>query len=196
MLIYIISLTLRSTVDMVIDNQCSNVRLTSLVYFTKDATCHIRFPQQVDSKSMMEVNFRTGLDRSKFGGALLYYLQREDNETGNRSNTDKDASTSTQLLVIWGFNSDEEPYFCACLIEHDNTLVWNEDKLKRLYHIYDSQNNIELVFDWEGWLLDDNTKLQTVRESSYKRGFKRKITISEEKDLLSPRKPLWINPSR
>jgi hypothetical protein len=70
----------------IINNQCHNIELTSPVYFTKDTTFYIQFPQQVDFKSTMEVNFKTDIDRDTFGGALLYHLQRKKNdESGDRS---------------------------------------------------------------------------------------------------------------
>jgi hypothetical protein len=108
---------------MTINNRCANIELTSPVYFTKDATYHIPFLQQVNSKSIMKINFITGIDRGTCGGVLLYRLQRKEH-----------ASTSTQLLVIWRCRSDNTYphvlYSHAWLIEHENTLVLDKDKLK------------------------------------------------------------------
>jgi hypothetical protein len=77
---------------MTINNQCSNIKLTSPTYFTKDATCHIQFPQQVDSKCIMKAKFRIGIDQATFGGVLLYHMKGKD-----------DVLTNTQVLVIWGY---------------------------------------------------------------------------------------------
>jgi hypothetical protein len=166
---------------MTIDNQCSNIKLVSPVYFAKDGVCHVQFPQHVYPKCMKKVDFITGVDSITFGGALLYHLQRKE-----------DASISTQLLVIWTFGF-VVPYPHVWLIEHESTLTWNEDKLKRLYDVYNERYDKD--FNTGKWLLYDNTKLQIVRESS-RGGFKANVTISEEKGQLQLRKPLWIDSNR
>jgi hypothetical protein len=178
-----------------IDSQCYNIELTSPVYFIKDATCHIQFPQRVNSESIMKFNFKTSIDRETFGGVLVYHLQRKKNDKfKGRSNTDKNTSTSIQLLVIWGYKS-HKPYSHAWLIEHERTLVWSKDKLKRLWHVYHSQDSMELVSNRKKWLLNDNMRLKTEYETSYG-GFEMKIIISEERHRLYPIKPLWIDPNR
>jgi hypothetical protein len=182
MLIYTISLTLQSAMNVTINNQCSNMKLTSPVYFTKNTMSHIQFPQQVDSNSMMKVRFRTGMDQDTFGGVLLYRLQWKDDE-----------STSTQLLVIWGYDSYEF-YSHVRLIEHESTLVWDKDKLKMLYDGYDGRYNIDL--DTKGWSLDDNLKLKTKCENSHG-GLEMNIIISEEKDISSSHgKSSWLDSKR
>jgi hypothetical protein len=178
MLIYTVSLKLQSPVDMTINNQHTNIKLASPIYFTKDTTCHIQFPQQVDSNSMVKVKFRTDMDQDTFGGVLLYHLQRKEN-------------INAQLFVVWGHKYNKI-YSYAWLIEHESALAWNEDRLKRLYDVYDDQLNRE-IFIMKEWLLDDNTKLKTKCELS---SIGLEIIISEEKNLLSPTKPLWIDPNR
>jgi hypothetical protein len=175
------SLTFQSAVDVTIDNQFSNVKLTSPVYFIKDATCHIQFPRQVNTSSIMKVNFRAGIDRDMFGGALLYHLQREE-----------DAPIIAQLLVIWG-HKFHIPYSDTWLIKHEDTFVWNEDKLKKLHDAYVSQYGASLrVTDW---LLDDNTKLQTVHETSHE-GFEMRVIISRLISLPPYMEPLLIDSNR
>jgi hypothetical protein len=172
------SLILQSTTNVTINNRCSNIELTSPVYFTKDNTCHTHLPQQVDSKSEIKVKFKAGINQDTFGGVLLYRLQWKE-----------DVSTGTQLLVIWGCKSDNL-YSHVRLIEHESTLTWNEDKLKILYDVYNSQYNMDVII--EKWLLDDNTKLKTKYEIS-RGGLEINIIISEEKDMSSHAKPLWID---
>jgi hypothetical protein len=167
--------------NMTIDNQCSSIELVSPVYFTKDATCHIQFLQQVDSKSEMRVKFKSGIIQDTVGGILLYRLQ-----------WGEDVSTSTQLLVIWGCKFNRF-YSHVRLIEHESTLDWDKDKLKMLYDIYDSQCNIN--FNRREWFLDDSIKLKTKCEISHG-GLEMIIIISEEKDIPLPRKPLWIDSKR
>jgi hypothetical protein len=167
--------------NVTIDNQCPNTELTSPAYFIKDTTRHMHFPQSVNSESKMEANFKTGMDGDTFGGTLLYHLQWKE-----------DASISTKLLVIWGWNS-YGLYSHAWLIEHESALTWNEDKLKRLYDVYNSQCNID--FDEREWFLDGNKKLRTKCETS-RGGLEMNIAISEETNLLSYRKPVWVDSNR
>jgi hypothetical protein len=181
LLIYIVSLTLQSAMNMTINNQYSNIELTCPVYFVKGAVCHIQFPQQVNPKSIMKGSFVTGIDRDTFGGVLLYRLQWK-----------QDALISVQLLVIWGYKSNGL-YSHARIIKHEKNFIWNEYKLKRLYDVYDSRCNIDL--DAEEWLLDDNTKLRTKCEIPHG-SFEINIIISEEKNLPYPLKPLWIDSNR
>jgi hypothetical protein len=169
--------------NVTINNQCTNIELTSLIYFTKDATRFMQFPQQVNANSIMKANFITGTDRNTFGGALLYHLRWK-----------KDASIIAQLLVIWRCGFDR-PYSHAWLIEHDITLDWNEDMLKRLYHVYDSQHEAYSTGCRGKWLLNDNAKLKTVCKTSYS-VFEINVTISEENYLFLPQKPLRIDPTR
>jgi hypothetical protein len=190
-LIYIVSLTLQSIMNVIINNRCPNIELTSPLHFTKDATCHAHLPQQIDSKNRMKINFKAGVDRDTFGGALLYYLRKKENdESDHRS--DNDISLFTQLLMIWEFRIDRL-YSHAWLIEHESTLIWSEDMLKRLYEVYNGQCDADI--NAGSWLLDDSTKLQTMCEISHG-GFEMKVTISEEKCLLHPTKPLWVNSNR
>jgi hypothetical protein len=178
------------------NNQCSNIKLKSPIYFIRDTTCHIQFPQQVNSKNRTEVSFEIGIDRDTFGGILLYHLKRKKKvKSDNQFNTDKDASIDTQLLVIWGRNSEDKPYSCGYLIEHESVLTWNEDNLKRLHHIYDSQQKAYSKIDRGWWLLDDNTELKTKCELLHE-SLEMEIIISEEKYLSLPRKPLYINPNK
>jgi hypothetical protein len=167
--------------NVTVNNQCPNIELTSPVYFTKNAMYNMQLPQQVDPNSIVKVSFKTGINQDTFGGVLSYRLQWKD-----------DASTSTQLLVIWGWNSYKF-YSHARLIEHESTLVWDKDKLKTLYDGYDSRYNIDL--DTEEWLLDDDTKLKTKCET-LRGGLEMNIIISEEKHISFRRKPLWVDSKR
>jgi hypothetical protein len=181
-LICIFSLILRPTIDVIIDNQCTDIELTSPVYFTKDMTCHVQLPQQVDSNSRMKVSFRTSTDRDTFGGALLYRLQRKE-----------DTSIGTQLLVIWGCKHNDI-YSYVLLIEHESTLIRSEDMLKGLCDAYNSRYEAHFL-PREHWLLDNNIILRTVGEASHG-GFEIEAIISDEKDPLCPIKPLWVDSNR
>jgi hypothetical protein len=175
--------------EMTINNQCSNIKLTSPVCFIKNATYHTQFPQQVDSKSRINVNFITGIDEGTFGGALLYRLQRKDS-----NEPDEDTLVSTQLLVLWRCKLGSF-YSFAAPIEHENTLIWNEDKLEEFYHIYDSQYDIVPLFDCKICSLNDNAALKVKCRWSHG-GFKMNIIISEEEKQSLLKKPWWIDSDR
>jgi hypothetical protein len=183
-------------IDVTIDNRCTNIALTSPVHFTKDAACHGHLSQQVDSKSIMKVGFKSSMDQDTFGGALLYHLQRKkNNESNHQSNTDKDVSISTQLLMIWEFKINRL-YSHSWLIDYESSLIWNEDTLKKLYDVYNNQSDTELIFDSGKWMLNDNKKSQITCKTSYKGGFKMNTIISEEENLIHPIKPLWVDSNR
>jgi hypothetical protein len=165
--------------DITINNQCSNIELTSPLYFTKDTNCFIQFPQQVSSKSRIKVVSKTGIDQNTFGGVLLYHLQGKE-------------SIIAQLLVVWGYKSNRI-YLHAQLIEHEITLVWDEDRLKGLHDVYNNQ--YDQTSNIERWLLDNNKELQTVCESSCG-GFEMNIIISEAEHQFQPQKPLWFYPNK
>jgi hypothetical protein len=140
----------------------------------------------------VQANIITGVNRDTFGGALLYRLQRKENAESDDL-SDKSASISTQLLVIWGCESNKF-YSRLLLIEHESAFVWNRDKLKRFYDVYNSRYNISSRLS-DKWLLNDKTLLRTDCGSS-RGGFKIIIFIYESEYLLSPRKPLQIDLNR
>jgi hypothetical protein len=185
MLIYIASLTLQLAIDINIYNQCTNIELTSPVHFLKDATYHIQFPQKVRPDFIMKGRLIISEDRDTFGGALLYRLQRKES-----------TSICAQFLVIWGCRSDWL-YSHALIIEHESKLVWNEDKLRRLYDVYNSRCN--RYFDTGKWLLDDSTMLNICQPSCEDLEIEVSISEKEEKEenyLFYPLKPLWVDPNR
>jgi hypothetical protein len=182
LLIYIVSLTIQSVIGLTINNRCTDIELTSPIHFIKDATCYIQFPQQLKSnRSIMEAKFAIGIDRNAFGGALLYHLKRKE-----------DASISTQLLIIWGYDHFEM-YLHIWLVEHESTLVWNEDKLKRLHNAYRSQYSIRPTM--KTWLLHDNIRLMTY-VGSPDGCCSMSVIISETEGHGRIMRPLRIDPSK
>jgi hypothetical protein len=129
----------------------------------------------------MKVTFITGINRDTFGGALLYYLQQKGN-----------SSISTQLLVIWGYKFNML-YSHTLPIEHESTLVWSEDKLKRLYDVYNSQRRVHSIIGEH--LLNNNTNLKTECKPSYG-GFEMNVIICEERNQVYLTRPLCVDPNR
>jgi hypothetical protein len=150
-------------------------------YFIKDTTYHIQFPQQVNTNCIMKASLMTGIDRDTFGGALLYHLQRKE-----------DTLISTQLLMLWECKYGLI-YLDTLLIEHESTFTWNEDKLKRLWHVHHSRYDTYSIIG--RWLLNDNTMLRTVCEALHK-GFEMMVIISEEQYRYMLEKSLWFDSNR
>jgi hypothetical protein len=101
-----------------------------------------------------------------------------------------DASTSAQLLVIWGCQS-RRIYSQAYIIEHETTLDWNENNLERFYNVCNCQENIG--FGVDDCLLDYDTILKISFMSS-RNGFEMNIIISEGNCLFQT--PLRVDSNK
>jgi hypothetical protein len=182
---------------ILVHNQCLYFELVSPVYFGDNVIWHIPPDQKVCANDVTKASFGKDAAKSEFTSVLIYKLQRKKHlESNDQSNEDsmftKDTLTGFQLVVIWRYNSDRI-YSHAWLIEHDNTFIWNEDKLERLYDVYNNQYNASSSMG--GWLLDDDTVLKVGCETAY-RSFGTKVVISEGKHVSSLIKPLWVDPDK
>jgi hypothetical protein len=168
----------------------------SPVYFGDNVIWHIPPGQKVYANDVARASFRKDVAKSEFTSVLIYKLQRKGHKYKQQFDEDstfiKDTLTGFQLVVIWRYNSDRI-YSHAWMIEHDNTFIWNEDRLERLHDVYNNQYNASP--NMGGWLLDDDTMLKIECETVY-RGFEMKVIISEDEYPSSPRKPLWVDPNR
>jgi hypothetical protein len=168
------------------------------VYFGHDAIWHIPPDQKVDANTATRAGFRIAVAKPEFESALIYKLQRKKpHEFNDQSNVDstftEDASTSLQLLVILGSNDHYDFSARVLLIKHSNTIVWDEDKLKKLHSMHlallKSDYNIK-----DTWLLDNTTVLMTTSNwNESKRTIE--ITISEGTNEDDSMEPLWVSSS-
>jgi hypothetical protein len=94
--------------------------------------------------------------------------------------------------VIWECKSNHL-YSHVLLIEHESTFVWNEDKLKRLWHVHHSQYDV--YSNIGRWLLNNGTMLKTVCKSLHN-GFEMVVVISEDKHQHISERPLWFDSNR
>jgi hypothetical protein len=144
---------------------------------------------------MTRFGFGTNMTTSEFANTLIYKLQRkrrlESNDQLNADNTSiEDASTSLQLLVIWGSSNKHRICVRALLIKNGDTITWNENTLEKLHSMY-------LVLLWDGhdikdtWLLDDATVLMTASKRK-DIGFATEIIISEGAREDDSMEPLWF----
>jgi hypothetical protein len=202
MLIYAISLELQLLVYITIHNECSSIKLASLVYFSNGATCPELFNQQIEIGTKMSVSFEIDTIRNKFESVLLLKLEShvksDDQYNMNTSTTraDKNETTHVYMLVIWEAK-DAGPCERVVLIEHTKEFTWNEDKLKKLYDKnYDWIKERE-IGRFTRWLMGDNMVLSTSSITKGMQGIlKLSISISEEKRYYNKMRPLCVDLER
>jgi hypothetical protein len=202
MLIYAVSSELQLPVCATIHNQCSNVKLASPVYFANGAVCPKLSDQQIGIDAKMSAGFEIYATRDDFEGALIYKLQRYV-EPAIRHNMDtlaidtgNNKTKCVQIFMAWKVK-DAKPFVYAVLIEHTKELIWNEDKLKRLY--YENHNRFKECDDTisDTWYMDDNMTLQTTfRVGDLKRTRELEISVSEEERDEYAMRPLCIDLER
>jgi hypothetical protein len=183
-----------SRVPILVHNQCSGFELTSSIYFVHNAIW-IRSPdQKVDANTVARASLGRDVTKDEFSSALIYKLQRKNIESGSQPNADKtfseDTSTSIQLLIMWRSTEKDELSLHALLIKHSNEIIWDEDKLKKLYSMHlDLLVNDKAVRDT--WLLDNVTVLRTMLRWEYGKNMT-EIIISEETKEDDSKEPLWV----
>jgi hypothetical protein len=179
---------------VLVHNQCSDFELVSPAYFGYHVIW-LRSPdQKVDANTVIRSSFGNDVAKDKFSCALLYKLQRKmgpkSNDQSNADNISTEGtSTSLQLLVIWKYNVKYKNRFFtrALLISHGNTIIWDEDTLKKLHYMYFALLRDDYNIK-DTWLLDDETVLMTTLKWK-KDSCTFKITISEgtrEDDSMEP----------
>jgi hypothetical protein len=123
-----------------------------------------------------------------------------------KGNIKSDYQTSTEvvehipkmmrLLVTWKTKRSKELRVYTVLVEHDNELVWNEDKLAQLYDKINEQLSRRCDAPKSTWLVCDNTVLEVTYEVLWKVDPELKITISKGIKDWNTRPALWIDPER
>jgi hypothetical protein len=210
MLTYTISLTLYNTTIMTIHNQYPNIELASPIYFCNCGTYYEYPVKRMDASTIMTVGFRSNLNQGESSGILMYELRRKSSE-GSDHQSDVDVISAkdieevlkmTRLLVTWEIKYLEEPKVDAMLVEYDNGLVLDEDRLAKLYEkvngmpfeVYKWVCVHSVVFE-RTRLGRVNTVLGAIYKAISEKSFELKMTISgiENKYIM---KPFWIDPER
>jgi hypothetical protein len=193
-LIYVVSLHIRSSFKLNIRNQCLDVDLVSPTYITgNELECHRVPDRKVGSDDLMSSGFIINRPGSESDGALIYKLQRK--KTRESTEIDEDASSSVYLLTIWRISGPKQLYADVLLIEHDRGFAWNKDNLRKLYHenfgrFRSCSGSIE-----ETWLSDNNTVLKTKFELMSE-DCTLNISVSEEERDNGARIPAHIDLKR
>jgi hypothetical protein len=197
-LIYTTSFEFQLPTSVVIHNQCSNTELISPVYFSNGAVCPKLSDQQIDINTAMKIQFEINTTQDEFEGTLLYKLQRNHHDQCNMdtSTTGTHETKYVYMLTAWKMK-DSKPFAYVALVEHTNELVWNEDKLKKLYD--KNCNRLKKYKDTisDTWLIGDSTTLKTsFRVEGMNGNFELIISISEEERDDYAMKPLCIDLKR
>jgi hypothetical protein len=153
----------------------------------------------MDVGTVMKIGFMYDINQDEPGGILMYELQRKRNtKTDYQPNTTSTGSAEDtykimRLLVVWKRDRSRNISACILLVEHDNELVLNEDKLAQLYDkIYD----IPSTYFSCTLLICRDTVLETIGKIIFEKGLELKINISEGAKNKYTMKPMWIDSER
>jgi hypothetical protein len=187
------------TLNINIHNLCPDLELTSPVYFSNGATCHVPPIQQIDTGTIIEASFGIAFKQKDFKGALLYKLQgkyaaRTDNLLNNRTASIEDTTTNIYFLVIW-YIGDHIHRFYALLIDCSDNFIWDEDKLWVLYRKYSERFKY-----WDTstitWLMHSDAIVKTRFDVTYGSDCKLDIVISEGIGKYNMWRPMRIDLGR
>jgi hypothetical protein len=138
-LMWNVSSTFPETMLMTVHNRYPGIELASPVYFCNHGTYYEYFVGTTYND--MKAEFRSDSNQDHPGGILMYEVQRKRNIISDRRfSIDAiytkviEESKTMQLLVIWKNKRPGEPKIYIMLVEHDNELFLNRDKLAQLYN--------------------------------------------------------------
>jgi hypothetical protein len=140
MLMRNVSFTFPEKMVMTVHNRYLGIELASPVHFCNHGT-YYEYSKRTDTGAMMKLDFRSDPDQAESWGILMYKVQRRGTIRSNQqSSTDtiyakviEEASKKIRLLITWKIKRSEAPKLNVMLVEHDNTLILNEDRLVKLH---------------------------------------------------------------
>jgi hypothetical protein len=139
---------------------------------------------------MTRASFGRNVTKKEFKNALMYRLQRKSHNANdqNVANNTENTLTNFQLLIVWTAYNDYSIHVNAVLVKYDDTIIWDEDKLRKLCAIRHPLYNYYEVT----WRLDNTTLLMTTPMwSGYGRAFE--IRISEATSRYNAMEPISIS---
>jgi hypothetical protein len=207
----IVSLTLHMPMDVTVHNQHSGIELTSPIGFCDGRIYKEYSVERMGGGAVLKISTRFGLLDKFPGGILMCEVQKKENTGSDHQSSTNTTSSKTvegtskimRLLVIWEVNLSGRSRTCTILVEHDNDLILNENKLAQLYN---KVNNIPFkaynwilkyddIYKWV-WLISDNTVLEATDDIIYEKGCELKITISEGVEDENAASAFWIDSTR
>jgi hypothetical protein len=204
MLMYAISLILHTTMAMTIHNQCSDIELTSPMYFCSHGTHYEQPVERTCVGTTMKIGFRFDPNRDEFGGILVYEMQKKEiMRSDHQSSIDaiyaktiEETSKAMRLLVTWKIKRFGEFKVDIVLVEYDNKSVMSKDRLAQLYDKIDVMPfNHDPPYNCT-WLVSDNAVLTVTYEIMRKESLELKVTMSKGIKNLNIIRPMWIDSTR
>jgi hypothetical protein len=185
-LIYVVRLDIELSVKLNIRNQCLNVDLVSLAYYTDyGLECYISPDYKVCAGDTMRSGFIIKWDKAY--GVLIYKIQRKQKHESNEN-----TSSTAHLLVILKISNYNELYADVLLVEYDKGFIWNEKSLEDLYYKNIYPSRLHSSSATEIWSLNDNVALMTTSEMMYEDRILN-ISISEVERYHITRTPVHID---
>jgi hypothetical protein len=196
-----VSLILHETMAMTVQNRYSDVELVSPIYFCAGGTYYEYPVEKKDKGVMMKFDFRINLDQDVSGGILMYEIRRKGNiGSDHPSNNDttyatviEEASKMIRLLVFWKIKQHEDPGAGVILVEHDNELVLNEDKMAQLCENVNDMPSDNYRYMWS---MGNNTELSIRRETFWRKYLELEIEIFKGFRDEDNTRPMWIDSER
>jgi hypothetical protein len=205
------SLTLRMPVNVIVHSHYPGIELASLACFCDGRTYDEYSVERDDDCAATKIGFRFNLNQDKCEGALMYEVQRNENTKSDyQPNTDtistetvEDTSKIMRLLVTWKIMNTWKCSVYVVLVEHDNELILDEDKLTRLYNkINDIPSEIYTSFlKYDGitkstWLIYDNAVLDAEYRAVLGKGIELEVLISKGVKDKDVEPALWVDSKR
>jgi hypothetical protein len=187
-------------ITITIHNQHSGLKLTYPIYFSNGTVCYVSPSQQINTGTTMEASFGIDSKQKNIKGALLYKLQRKyatrtDNHPNSSTASIENTTTSVYLFAIWNVKNYNN-VFRACLIECDDDLTWDEDKLRALYKEYKFPLDLQYKSSIITWSINDGTVMKMKLDITYGSNYNLDIIVSEGTRKYYMKKPIEINPKR
>jgi hypothetical protein len=195
------SLTLHKTMIMTVHNQYPDIELESPAYFCNRGKLYEHHIEGTNAGAMIDIDLKFDIDQDELGGILIYEVRkRESIEFDHQSIISAmaaraigETSEMIRFSILWKIKRFERPKVNTMLIECDNELVSNEDKLAQLYDNIDSRLP---NYDRHTWLMCNNTALKGKYDVEQEEGLELKIDISEGVKNEDNIKPIWIDSTR
>jgi hypothetical protein len=164
---------------LIIHHQFPGVELVSPIYAGYGSSCYLPPDQKVDFGFTTQAGFNIGSSRRGSVGALLYKLQRKNNDqSSEKAVSSEEEATCIQLAVIWKVGYLGRSYLFPHLIEHDKGHVWD----------------IQYALTEETWLMRDHTALMARVNTTCKEGYyELKMIISEGSTKDDTWRPWYID---
>jgi hypothetical protein len=176
---------LQGSIRVEIQNRCSNLELTSPVYFCDNAKCDMPLEKNVDSNNTVKAKFWCNPSQIMFQGGIMYEVKATStpsNETGandTTTETNENTSIGVQLLVAWKIGRIGDPCLFTILLEHDSSLTWKEKRLRQLIEEHSNRFKVMSGKERITWLMLNGTVLKTELSITNRRPYKLITTISK-----------------